>query len=240
MNNNKLLLYLHIPKTAGSSFTQAITDNCPNTVHFYTLSNVFQLQAKLGNADALCGHFQYGVHHYTDRPYQYVTMLRLPLERTLSYFYFKYKNPNYELYYNKDLTFEDYVLDPAYDLEYCNLQARMIAGEIGNPFPNFKKARDILNDQFAFVGLREQYDISLFLFMQKMNWKPKHFSKVNVTPNRPADLKLSSEAAKIVLLKNEVDRQLYEHAYRKFNEKVLDLSYDQEQQLKAYLRAARK
>lgn len=120
------------------------------------------------------------------------------------------------------------------------MQARVIAGQIGNPFPSFKKARDILNDQFAFAGFREQYDLSLFLFMQKMNWKPKHFSKVNVTPNRPADLKLSSEAAKIVLLKNEVDRQLYEHAYRKFNEKILDLTYDQEKQLKAYLKEAKK
>ncbi|WP_127494669.1 sulfotransferase family 2 domain-containing protein [Paenibacillus glycanilyticus] len=236
---NKLLFYLHIPKTAGSSFTQTITDNCPNTVHFHTLTDGIQLSEELIDADALCGHFIYGIHHFTKRPYRYITMLRHPLERTLSHFYFKYKNPAYEVSYDKELTFEEYVLNPYYDAEYCNLQARMITGEINNPYPSFKKARSHLDKHFAFVGLAEQYDISLFLLAQIMNWKPQYYPKVNVTPNRPAYSTLSGDAIKNVILKNEIDRKLYEHACNRFNESVLDLSSEQTNQLKSYLRAAR-
>lgn len=237
---DKLLLYLHLPKTGGSSFTQAIIENCPNIVHFHTIETAVELRGQLVTADALCGHFRYGIHQLTDRPYQYVTMLRHPVERTLSYFYFKYKNPEYEIFYDKDLTFEEYVLNPNYDLEYCNLQARMLLGEIANPYPNFKKVQAHLVKHFAFVGLTEQYDISLFLFMHKMNWKPKHYPKVNVTPNRPpAELSLSSEAIQAVLQKNEIDIKLYEHVCREFIDHVLELSSEQEQQLRAYLRAAR-
>ncbi|MCM3630049.1 sulfotransferase family protein [Paenibacillus glycanilyticus] len=237
---DKLLLYLHLPKTGGSSFTQAINENCPNTVHFYTMSNGIQLSERLIHADALCGHFIYGIHHFTDRPFQYVTMLRNPLERTLSYFYFKYKNPKYVISYNKELTFEEYALDPFYDLEYCNLQSRMITGELNNPYPNYKKARDLLANEFAFVGITEQYDMSLYLFMRMMNWEPKHYPKVNVTPGRHSDLKLSGQAVKSILQKNEIDQKLYEYAYRQFNERIFDLSYEQEKKLKAYLREARK
>ncbi|SFE23315.1 Sulfotransferase family protein [Paenibacillus catalpae] len=237
--NDKLLLYLHIPKTGGSSFTQAINENCPNIVHFHTLVDGIQLSERLVNADALCGHFIYGIHQFTDRPYQYITMLRHPLERTLSHFYFKYKNPEYDVSYDEDLTFEEYVLNPYYDIEYCNLQARMITGELNNPYPNYQKARDLLDNQFAFVGLTELYDISLFLLMQRLNWKLTHYPKVNVTPNRPSYRSLSSEAVSNVIQKNEIDRNLYEHACQRFNEHVLDLSSKQEKQLKAYLRAAR-
>lgn len=237
--NDTLLLYLHIPKTAGTSFTQTVMDHCPNIVHFHTLTNAAQLKEKLVHADALSGHFAYGIHQYTDRPYRYVTMLRHPLQRTLSYFYFKYKNPDYKISYQKELTFEEYVLDPKYDMEYCNLQARMITGELRNPSPHYKKARDLLAKEFAFVGLTEQYETSLFLFMHMMNWEPRHYPKVNVTPYRPANLSLSGHAMQMVLLKNEIDQKLYEFAYRRFNEHVLDLSHSSGKQLKAYLRAAR-
>jgi hypothetical protein len=156
------------------------------------------------------------------------------------FFYFIYKNPNYVISYDKDLTFEEYVLNPSNDLEYCNLQARMLTGELDNPHPNYKKACAYLNEHFAFVGLTEQYDISLFLFMQMMNWQPRHFPKINITKNRPAELSLSREAVKNVILKNEVDRKLCEMAYRQFNERVLKLPYEQKVQLKAFLRAGRK
>ncbi|GLX69571.1 sulfotransferase family 2 domain-containing protein [Paenibacillus glycanilyticus] len=238
--DDKLLLYLHIPKTGGSSFTQTIMDNCPNTVHFYTLNNAAELSESLIGADALCGHFIYGIHQFTEREYQYATMLRHPLERTFSSFYFKYKNPAYMFSYNQELTFEEYVLNPYFDLEYCNLQARMISGEITNPYPNYKTARDRLKQHFAFFGITEQYEASLFLFAQKMNWEPKHYPKVNVTKVRPLDISLSKEAMKSVLLKNEIDHKLYKYAYRQFNERILNLSFEQGQQLKTYLREGRK
>lgn len=237
--NDKLLLYMHVPKTGGSSFTQAIIENCPNIFHYRTISTDL-LNEMLDKMDAVCGHFVYGIHRDIKRQYQYVTMLRHPYQRALSFFYFKYKDPNYLFSYNKDLTFEEYVLDPANDAEYCNLQSRMILGHLDDFYPNYQKVCSHLTQNFTFVGLTERYDISLFLFMQKINWKLQHFPKINVTPNRPIDLNLSKKAAEVFFRKNEIDRKVYEYAYRKFNEQVLGLTSDQAKELKAYLREARK
>jgi len=44
------------------------------------------------------GHFEFGVHKYLYRPYTYITMLRHPIERAISWYYFVKQNPDSVFY----------------------------------------------------------------------------------------------------------------------------------------------
>src|SRR5262249_44432468 len=112
MLDGHVLLYLHIPKTAGSSMTYVIYDqyndstgSCeeagmfcegiyyypgePDLVRADHPCRTFELSIFAGAVSrsdlrAVVGHFAFGLHTLIDRPTTYATLLRHPLERIVS------------------------------------------------------------------------------------------------------------------------------------------------------------
>jgi hypothetical protein len=119
-------------------------------------------------------------------------------------------------------------------MEYANLQARMITGDIGNIKPNLTVAQQRIINQIAFTGITELYDTSHFLFMLNMGWKPKHYPKVNITQHFP-QVPLSKQTLQALTEKNDVDLKLYDFALKKFNGTVSSLPKETLSQLKAFM-----
>ncbi|MFF2480236.1 sulfotransferase family 2 domain-containing protein [Paenibacillus sp. NPDC058071] len=241
MDTDPLLLFMHIPKTGGTSFTQSLLSNYPRLVQYYEVgNNLTLLEYCLEKADAFSGHFPFGYHLLTKRPCTYVTILRDPVEQIVSWFYFKYKNPSYPEAYNIGLTLETYLREPAFDSEYVNLQTRLVSGEIDVLFPNLSLAMANLDRYFSFVGITELYEESLFLLSKRMGWKLKHYKKLNTTPNRPRKSEVSEEAIRLIRQKNELDIELYSYACRILNETITAMSPSEEQELLRYKRREKK
>jgi Galactose-3-O-sulfotransferase len=111
--STRLLLFLHIPKTGGTTLSNSIYNQYSNHtsneyfpeldawisggVFYYpasiSTSSIRRVAAKaapLLNRDdvqAVVGHFLFGVHEPVSRPCTYVTLLRDPVERVVSLYY---------------------------------------------------------------------------------------------------------------------------------------------------------
>lgn len=92
-------VFLHIPKTAGTSVRILFEHNCPRRrllrVYPEHLPNWSITQAELASLPAaqlagievVFGHFPFGIHRHLPRPGRYVTVLRDPVERVVSHYY---------------------------------------------------------------------------------------------------------------------------------------------------------
>lgn len=205
MKGKQLLIYLHIPKTGGTTLTNVIEQQYQQ-VHHYKEEDVAKLQKELQVAEALCGHIPFGAHRYITRPFTYITMLRDPVEQVISWFYYRHQSPYLKKFPG---SLDDYLHDDQFNLTSENLQTRFICGD--DP-PSFKRAKANLKNYFSVVGITELYTESLFLMKKNLNWREFTITKMNVNQNRPLKNDLSKATIEKIREKNHIDLKVYDYA----------------------------
>lgn len=95
LKNDDILYFLHIPKTAGITFTTILEDNFDYD-SIYTKRKYDELICDLPQDftkyKLFAGHFGYGFYKILSKKPVYMTMLRNPLERTISNFEHNLRN----------------------------------------------------------------------------------------------------------------------------------------------------
>jgi hypothetical protein len=109
-NANRIPLFLHIPKTAGTTLTHCIYDQCRSDegckleegrlvdgIYYYpggfhkepNIAIPAKVIRALEGRDirAVVGHFTFGIHTYVKRPWIYMTLLRNPVDRVVSLYH---------------------------------------------------------------------------------------------------------------------------------------------------------
>lgn len=233
MSNNQTpptIIYLHIPKTAGSTL-HAIHDHLypPEQIlhlkgdphidtavaHFKQLDTATKQSIRL-----LTGHFDYGLHAWLPQPATYFTILRDPVERVLSYYYFILRTPihprHQEMTQNKTS-----IADFARHILGHNNQTRFLAGTWLPDIPctqeTLTQAKQHILQNFALVGLSEQFDTTLLLLQQAFNWpRLPYYRARNVTKNRPGRQLLEDEALVAIQETQAYDLALYAFAQERF------------------------
>ncbi|MEH7237273.1 sulfotransferase family 2 domain-containing protein [Bacillus sp. JJ1562] len=215
-NETPLLIFMHIQKTAGSTLRSILNKEFgkENTWFGRTLDEL--PKDRIDELKCVGGHFEYGIHENFTRPYTYLTMLREPVDRVLSYYYFLKNNParsKYDEVINMDL---DMFLQN-YKKQTSNYQTKRIAGgEI-----NLEKAKQNLISDFSFIGLTERFDESLEL-MKKVYGLPnfKYKKSRNITQNRPSKQETPKSVIKMIEEHNELDIKLYQFVSKLFEQRL--------------------
>jgi len=217
----KLIIFMHIPKTGGTTlnkiFKRSYTENeIYDHVPLEAMSKHFsQLKEddKKG-IKAISGHHFYGIHDLFSKPYTYFTMMRNPIERVISLYYFLKTYPGYYEENMRNMSFEEYI---DWDPQARNGQIHQICGQ--NSQLSLEKAKENLK-VFEVVGITEMFNESLLLLKNKFKWANIEYVKENVTKSRPRIGEVSTEIIKKIEKNNELDIELFEYIKSDFIRKL--------------------
>jgi hypothetical protein len=217
------VIFLHVPKTAGTTLNRLIEWEYP-LFQMYSVDPVFFTWSashlrrlpprRLKKTRMFKGHMLFGLHEILPQPATYITVLRDPIDRVMSAFYFAhtYKlHPLYRKFRREKWTLEDFVRRLPRD----NVQCKIVAGaEYNLPCTKaiFEQAKENLLRHFSVVGLSERFEESLALMKLRFGWKLWRYSSFNVTRARPKKQDLSQGTLDLIAAKNSFDLALYECA----------------------------
>lgn len=228
--DEKTLIFLHIGKTAGSSLHRIIERQFPSeNIHTFDDDDIQKCMNRFMNLPeeerrkirCLKGHMPFGVHRWLPGKWSYMTMLRLPVERVISNYYYIRSIPEhtfYDIYVPRCNSLEDFVklMDERGE---TNFQTRCVAafGDFDNVMPPYdplpREALDIakqnLSTQFDIVGLVEHFDESLVLMKELFGWGRIFYTKENVTSGRKGTSEIPRRTIEFIEKFEELDMELY-------------------------------
>ena len=232
------LIFLHIPKTAGTTFSTVLFRQYAPQACFYRTGNKIS-----DSLDELAGlpenarqsleliyilHAGFGIHHLLPTPSSYVSFLREPWSRLISDYFHACRNSDHSFYAHAQAgaTIDDFVFHRLKKQGLTNPMTRFISGI--NPYQPFHSlpvnaldvAIDNIERHFGFLGLTEQYDESLLLIKQHYKWGNIQYLRKNVgkknvlhTSFHPATLASFQEG-------NAMDYSLYAYAKQKLEQSL--------------------
>jgi hypothetical protein len=220
-------IFLHIPKTAGSSIRTLLKQNYPEgkTIGFSgqpeALNWYRARPAEFKRRHTLVhGHFAFGLHDGVAK-YTYFTLLRDPVDRHFSDYFFlkRYENhPLHDAIARGSITLDDWSTYASGHPWYRDTSTRLVSGEhmTRNPDPaTIEKAKYHLRTDFTFAGLSERFDESVLILAKRLGWTSVLYLTRNVSVDRTEVPMTLREKTREYL---RFDYELYEFAQRAFDE----------------------
>lgn len=221
--NEKFLIYMHIPKTGGTTLSNIIDKNYRKTIlYIHVRQNITLLeQENLEGVGAFMGHYPYGTHRYIQEPCVYISMMRDPIECVISlYYYILAEKLRYWHEEVKTMSFHEFLEDSKYDIETSNMQTRYFCG---GHTPDIGLAKKNLEKKFLVVGITEQYDDSLKVMQRELGWKDVSYSRAMVNTERPLRMNVPDSIITKIIEMNKLDIELYHFAKNLLNKKIKKL-----------------
>lgn len=223
----KPFIFLHIPKNGGTTLHNIIEKNYPSgevfsikVVNEQLTLNEFKVLENKDQITVLKGHMTYGLHKDFSKPMKYITLLRNPIDRIASYYNFVKALPHnrhYDRIHANNLSLREFVESTPYG-EFNNGQMHLIAGDYGNGEDVLELALENIKNDFLMVGMVEQFDESLVLLKQTLDWPTVPAYRIKNKGNRKRTL--SEEDIEVIKKYNTLDFKLYEMVQNNFNELV--------------------
>jgi hypothetical protein len=249
-----VLLYLHIPKTGGTSLISILEaqfgDDEVLPLHSPIQEDYFWSfsQSELNSFRFVRGHYRVGPYdhhiykHVVQNPF-FITLMRDPTDRIIS----EYRHisrtshhPLHEELVSHDRPLHAFLTQPKFRGWIEDRQARQIFGF----FPGWpwdpSKPRSISDEallifakqrieQFAFVGLMERFKASVQLLCFIFGWEPpERIPRLNVATDSFAREPLEADILNLIEEKTRLDRELYHHARTLFEKRLEQMTTEVE------------
>ena len=233
MINSKNIIFLHIPKTGGTTLSTIIEKHYHKSsiyiasevglgwctlddisCHFRNLTEKDKKKIKL-----LRGHQKFGLHDYLPNSFKYITMIREPISRVISH-YFHLLRDDVPKQNKPNMPLIEYVKNG--NSVCTNYQTRILSGISDFDYVDSKaldKAKFNLDNYFIAVGITQKFDQSLILFKNVFDWNffDILYIKRGVAKNKKSS-KISDDTLDIIKENNKLDIELYNFAQKKLQE----------------------
>lgn len=182
--DSKAILFMHIPKTAGTAFREAIVENYKESqvAYLYPDPPGF-LNCNLGllpleqraRFRLVLGHYHFGVHRFLPQQTTYVTIVRDPVRRIISHFRYLIEPERGPGSASPSLLAE--LLEQGKIINLDNLMVRCFSGVVKADVPPGRVNRDVydlavhnLRTSFKFVGYQERSDEAYAAMQAQFGW----------------------------------------------------------------------
>ena len=228
------LLFLHIPKTAGTTLNSILDANFDSgsVLDIYTDEQHQAVRdltySRLAEYDLIRGHIF--VQDYDDIfdgpvPMRVFTFLRDPVERVISEYFFLKRWPRSHLYRylnENKVTLVDYVTRDTGVLRRrgTNNMTNSLSGtKCRSLGERFQMAWHHLSERFAFFGILERFDESLLMLAKTVGLNETFYERQNVR-SVAADRVVTQAERDVIAEYNQLDVRLYKAAFREFDLRV--------------------
>jgi hypothetical protein len=226
--DKRAIIFLHIPKTAGTTLNRIIEWQ-------YSLLSIFTIDPYGIRATAerlrqlpeerrrrlrmVRGHCYFGLHTLLPQGATYLTMLRDPVKRLLSSYFFIQRRPLHPLHRKvkgEQLTVPEFLRLTAHRQ---NLQTGMIAGiKADKCLPStLERAKENLVNSFSVVGISERFEESLALASLVFDWRIPFYENRKVTKTRS---QVDPAAIELIKEHNQMDLELYRFGNELFQAEI--------------------
>jgi Sulfotransferase family len=226
--DSRTVIFLHIPKTGGTTFHKILERNyAPHeTLTFDGSRHSTEIEsfAKLPEAQRaryrlVKGHLEFGFHRFLGGESTYVTFLRDPIARAVSFYsHARSRSDHYlhRLVTDQRLRLEN-LLEQGATSELFNQQTQMISGCPSDPncpldHNALERAKQNLRSNFCFVGLTEEFDAGLVLLSRMLGWSRPFYVKRNVSFEKTRAESLPAQLRAVLRDANSLDFELFEFA----------------------------
>ncbi|MBB3206280.1 hypothetical protein FHS27_002089 [Rhodopirellula rubra] len=222
----KKLLFEHVPKCGGNSIRAFLKQSYSSEKSFLlnggsphsSIESFKDLpKPQRHSFQFVFGHGAHRLRRHCDPEMLAATILRDPIDRIVSHYYFVAASPDHYLY--EQLTAEEMTL-----AEYARSN---ISGELTNnyacrfleidneeamlsPQATVDRAFDLLSNDYSIVGTLENLDESMMaikkMFRLRKRWVNQ---KLNVTKQRKSKSEISDEERQAIQESNSIDIELY-------------------------------
>jgi len=232
---NDTLIFLHLPRTGGTTLRDILDKQYPDDVTFEnktlldtdTNFNVDNKPEK-DQFKLVKGHVYFGIHEHINQKCTYFSMMRNPIERTISiYNYIKKRSGHKDHDLANKLTIEEFI-KRGHNLFINNGQTRLMAGReasLNVPFNeineiHLEQAKKNIQNHFILVGLTERYNESLLLLKNFLSWKTPTYSIANAVKRDKKTTQIDSQLKDLIIEYNQIDFQLYDYVTVLFDEQI--------------------
>ncbi|MDM5225448.1 sulfotransferase family 2 domain-containing protein [Cytobacillus sp. NJ13] len=221
--DDRLLIFMHIPKTGGMTLKRIIKRQYPDNMILKDITDgkIQEFKEKLEERDFkfVFGHLSFGLHLHTTKQCTYITMLREPIDRVISMYYYvlgKEKHPLHGIV--KGLSFEEFLDHPDLKNHTNNMQTKRALGKNSLITTDLELAKLNLLNHFTVIGITEMFDDSIKLMKEKLNWNDISYVRKNKTKKRLSKDELGQRIISKITENNELDIELYNWAKNKLEE----------------------
>jgi Galactose-3-O-sulfotransferase len=216
------LIFLHLPKTAGSTLSTVLRWQYrhlrPEQILRLSDRGAQEVDALPADRRAglrlVMGHFPFGIDEHLPMPVQYLTIVRDPVRRVMSTYRYvlgRPKHPLHDVVTSSGMTFADYVESGVHRAQVENALTRQLAGRREDNADVTERDLEVAmaNLRRCFVvGLTERFDETLILLKRRLGWRTPFYFSRNVSDPASGPHEVPSDVIQLVRDRNALDLRL--------------------------------